>query len=68
MLRGQEEDPDELAPLFEIKQTVDVEAERAAEEAALEAARKALEEPPPVVQVTEGEDGFLKKPRGYALS
>ena len=54
---------DALSPPFEIKQTVDVEAERAAEEAA----RRALEEPPPPMEDV-GEDTFAKKPRGGLMA
>jgi hypothetical protein len=54
-----------LSPLFEIKQSEDVEAEREAEEAAL----RALEEPDAEhVEETAASDEFVKKPKGNRLS
>ena len=54
-----------LSPLFEIKQSEDVEAEREAQEAAL----RALEEPDAEqVEQTAASDDFAKKPKGNRLS
>ena len=50
-----------MSPIFEIKQTIDVEAERAAEEAA----QRLLEEPPPAEEEKVEEDSFAKKKGGF---
>lgn len=59
------QDEDLLSPLFEIKQTEDVEAERAAEEAALRALEEPVEES---VEETTGPDEFAKKPKESLIS
>jgi len=57
-----EHDHDAMSPIFEIKQTVDVEAERAEQEAALKALR---EQPPPPAEEKVEKDEFVKKKGGF---
>jgi hypothetical protein len=51
-----------MSPIFEIKQTVDVEAERAEQEAALKALS---EKPPPPAEENVEKDEFVKKKGGF---
>lgn len=55
-------DYDAMSPIFEIKQTVDVEAEHAEQEAALKALR---EKPPPPAEENVEKDEFVKKKGGF---